>query len=121
MNASQLACVGLLLQWAMHPCLADTVQQVETTSVHVSVDRDGVILLTNVPPVEEEFAPAIGPTVDHGKAQSRPFVADGAPRHAARAQAPPRSEPQADSGPEETVADEISSQLRDGGPPPEDH
>ena len=127
MSVSRLACFGLLFQWATQTCLAATVEQLGTAPLYSSVDKDGVILFTNIPSVGEGMRPNVELSARQGTARARPMSADGpenrAMIHTAEVQTPSqkRGEPQADSGTEEHPAEEIAPARRDGGPPPDDH
>ncbi len=126
MSASRLGCVGLLVTWAVvQTCLAGTVQQDGAARVYTTVDSDGVKLFTNIPPPDGAMAPGVEAAVTQGRTKSTQPPANGPASHimvhAAKVQVPPPIEPQADSGADETALDEIPPQLRDGGPPPEDH
>ena len=126
MSASRLAWVALLLTWAVvQACRAGTVQQDGAARVYSTVDGDGVTLFTNIPPVQAVMAPGVEPAANQGRTRSTQPLSNGPASnvmaHTGRLQAPPQIEPQADSGADETALDEIPPQLRDGGPPPDDH
>lgn len=126
MSASRPACVGLLLTWALvQTGFAGPVQQDDAARVYSTVDDNGVTLFTNIPPPGGALASGVEPAANQGRTRSMQPPANGSVSHvmvhAANVQAPPRTEPQADSGADETALDEIPPQLRDGGPPPDDH
>ena len=125
MSASRLACVGLLLQWAMQTCLAGAVQQFGAAPVYSMVDSDGVTLFTNIPPAGAVLAPGLEPAANQGRTRSAPPPANGpashVTAHAATLPAPAQNGLPAGSGADETALDETPPQMRDGGPPPDDH
>lgn len=122
---SRLACVGLLLQWAMQASLAGTLHQFGTALVYSTVDSDGVTLFTNIPPPGGALAPGLEPEVIQGRTSPPQTPANDPVSHvmvrATKVQALPRIEPPAGGAADETALDEIPPQLRDGGPPPDDH
>jgi hypothetical protein len=121
MRAIGAVCLGLLLQVAAPRGLAATVQEFGTARLYVSVDGDGAMLFSNIPPLHDDVA-----TVAY-KARPKPFSAGLAvkqsgidsegPQLVARQGAETLAEVRADDnqllgGPPES---------RDGGLPPDDH
>ncbi len=126
MSAFRLACVAMLVTWAVvETCLAGTVQQDGAARVYSTVDDDGVTLFTNIPPAGGALASGVEPAASQARTRSTQAPANDSVSHvmvhAAKLQAPSRTELQADSGADEAALDEIPPQLRDGGPPPDDH
>lgn len=126
MSVSRLACVGLLLTLALvQTGLAGPVQQDGAARVYSLVDSDGVMLFTNIPPPGGAMAPGVEQAASQAGTRSTQSRANGPVSHvivhAATLQAPSQTEPQADSGADDSAHDEIPQHLRDGGLPPDDH
>ena len=93
--------------------------------MYSTVDSDGVILFTNIPPAGAALAPGVEPAVNQSMTRPTPPPANDlmgrvtAPT--AKRQAPPQIELQGNSGAADSAVDESFVQLRDGGLPPDDH
>jgi hypothetical protein len=104
--------------------LAGAPAQSGTAGIYISVDPDGVTLLTNIAPTGET-GPLDKETGGAGKTSrkglSSTMSASAEATGAAQLASSPADTQQADSGPAESGRDEAAPESRDGGLPPSDH